>query len=625
MRRSRPWGLQETWLTPCKVIRDPIHGDVFTNRLEQELIDSAAFQRLRRVRQLHTTHLVYPGATHSRFSHALGTLRVAQDLIDRVLNQRFGHRAVEDLFSEWDPETSPQLGAKAAEGAALRDDFVLKVAEATVLARLGALLHDLGHLPFSHTIEDDLRLLPPHDANELRMSEVWDEMIEDVAGRLRGRCESELVGALGPLQNERSELRRNLRPLLLGKARVPRGFEPKYRFVLDIVGDTICADLLDYLQRDHYYAGLPVALGDRFMSAFYVTPSARGAHPQRMALLLHRQGRRRVDIDDEVLKHLRYRYELTERVYFHHTKLAADAMLGRMLQHAAAALADDPDLLPATDRREALKATPIRSRARRNDNRSDQDRRLEDVLLSWGDDGLLEIIAAARSEHPRLARASDLARALLRRDLYAHGANASGAFGAEDLLTAFGSPRARAQLESQAAAWAGIADDDQLLLWLPPAGMRLKLAEVLVDHGRGIAKFKDYSTEGQEIYAAHRRLWTMSLFFRRDVNPRQRRAATAFIAREMNVCWDSYERALGPVPSKWPATAAAMESLHVDEVTDHVRTLVADHHEFALAARGSSASESHEKLVGRLTAQARTRGWVAGEVPRTRTRGVDDV
>src|SRR4051812_29882706 len=94
MRRSRPWKLPDWWLAPDKVITDPIHGDIYTTRLEQAIIDTPPFQRLRRVRQLGTTHLVYPAALHNRFSHSLGALRVVQDLLDRALEQRYGNRPV---------------------------------------------------------------------------------------------------------------------------------------------------------------------------------------------------------------------------------------------------------------------------------------------------------------------------------------------------------------------------------------------------------------------------------------------------------------------------------------------------------------------------------------------------
>jgi HD superfamily phosphohydrolase len=109
MRESRPWGLTEHWLEPGKVITDPIHGDVHLTRLEQALVDTGPFQRLRRVKQLGTTHLVYPGATHTRFSHSLGSLRVVQHLFDVAYTQRDSHHAVYDLFRQWEQEAEHSI------------------------------------------------------------------------------------------------------------------------------------------------------------------------------------------------------------------------------------------------------------------------------------------------------------------------------------------------------------------------------------------------------------------------------------------------------------------------------------------------------------------------------------
>ena len=98
-------------------IRDPIHGFIYREPHEQEIVDSSTFQRLRRLRQLALANLVYPGANHTRFDHSLGAFHVAGRLA-----QRFGLDATE-----------------------------------TRLIRLAALLHDIGHAPFSHVSEPILK------------------------------------------------------------------------------------------------------------------------------------------------------------------------------------------------------------------------------------------------------------------------------------------------------------------------------------------------------------------------------------------------------------------------------------------------------------------------------------
>src|SRR4029434_6484447 len=103
------------------IIRDPLWNNIRVDPLTLTLIDTPAFQRLRYVRQLGLAFYVYPGATHSRFEHALGTYHLAR----RTLA----------LFEERNPF-----------GAVGRDEFRL--------VRVAALLHDIGHYPFSHALEE---------------------------------------------------------------------------------------------------------------------------------------------------------------------------------------------------------------------------------------------------------------------------------------------------------------------------------------------------------------------------------------------------------------------------------------------------------------------------------------
>lgn len=110
-------------------IRCPIHGFVALNDWEREIISQAPFQRLRRIRQLAWTDLVYPGAMHTRFEHSLGVMHVATQLYDAIL-QRSGQLLKSEL-------------AYNDEG--LRRD--------RALVRVTALLHDVGHAPFSHAAE----------------------------------------------------------------------------------------------------------------------------------------------------------------------------------------------------------------------------------------------------------------------------------------------------------------------------------------------------------------------------------------------------------------------------------------------------------------------------------------
>jgi HD superfamily phosphohydrolase len=242
--------------------------------IEQAFIDPAPVQRLRRVRQLGNSHLVYPGATHTRFSHSLGALKVVQDLLDAVVNQRDSLHRVDDLLGQWKQRYDDE-------------QFDRKVAEAIVLGRLGALLHDLGHVPFGHSIEDDLNVLQPHDENEARFEGMWKQISEQLIPLARRHLDNDLepehadiaIASLEGALRPDARLYQQLRPLIISKdahAKHVRETDGalEYPFVEDLVGDTICADLLDYFLRDHLNTGLPASLGRRSLRS----PRAAGRY-----------------------------------------------------------------------------------------------------------------------------------------------------------------------------------------------------------------------------------------------------------------------------------------------------------------------------------------------------------
>ena len=597
MRSSRPYKLDEWWLQPGKIITDPIHGDVYVTRLEQAFLDTPAMERLRRIKQLGTTHLVYPGATHTRFSHSLGAVRAVQDLLDVVIGQRDRNRPVPDLFEEWETEATqhgPESGSDGGELAIAEDPqnadsprvrYSRLLGEATVLARLGALLHDVGHLPYGHSIEDDLKLLTPHDENVSRFNRLWDGMINAIEHQTKILAQQEewpsgdaaqRVSALDPLRPG-GGLFKDLRPLIL------------YPFVADLVGNTICADLLDYLPRDHRFTGLPMSLGQRFMSSFYVTPgNIGGIYKKRVALLIHRNGRLRQDIVTEILKHLRYRYELQERVLVHHFKLTADAMIGKMIELWSDAEHDDVNHMSDEDRAAEIAAipndfepTPPAPSGSKNRTGRDGDSkrivgwRLEQLLLARGDDGLLEHLATQNDDAVSSRTATrELAIRLRDRQLYRHVANAADAYAAEDLHDGFGAPGKRADLERAAADHAGLLANWHVILWVPGPDMRLKLAEVLVDYGKGIAKFVDFSPKGSDIYEDHKHLWTISVFVHPTVTERQTRAVLASLTKAMRISWDRYQDHLGPDPDTAPEHLAAMEACKANQANDDVWELI---------------------------------------------------
>lgn len=273
------------------VLRDPVHGDIELSGDEIRLVDTPEFQRLRGIKQLGFAYLVYPGATHTRFEHAIGTLHVCERLV-RAANRN----------AERDPDGCHRI----------TDD------ERRVL-RIAALLHDVTHIPFGHNIEDQTGLLPRHDRPERFRAVLGD-------------------GALGR-ELDRLGLRATVLAVLAG------GGEEVPAFWQQVVSDTIDADLLDYLRRDAHYTGLELRYDRRVIDYFRVD-----RRTLRLYVDCEKNGMLREDIVSELLRLLEIRFHFSERVYYHHAKIAAGALVSRMVELALRAGALGPaDLQTATD------------------------------------------------------------------------------------------------------------------------------------------------------------------------------------------------------------------------------------------------------------------------------------
>jgi HD superfamily phosphohydrolase len=604
MRYTNPWGLERLWLEPGKVITDPVHGDIHLTRLEMAIVDSPSFQRLRRVRQLGTTHLVYPGATHTRFAHSLGAVKVAQDLIDITVDQRSGRDAPNDLFREWEVELGEatedgryQLGVTAAQ------EFDKRVAEVVVLARLGALLHDLCHVPFGHSIEDDLGILTPHDENEARFHRLWNALSDPVRAAIASA----------------EDLEPNLRRLILSK--LEHQPEPKYPFVEDIVGNTICADLLDYLRRDHLYTGLPLALGRRYEAGFYVLPSGDPLYGRRLVLKIHRHGRERTDAITEILKHLRYRYELSERALVHHAKLGADAMIGKALEiwHDAlwaesaadhAAPAEGPGTWPVGRELETLSAALAAGGIGRESIDDAVRTEIDVAMTDRGDDGLLEYLrdlpsapraAGRHRDDKRRAAVASLARGVENRELFKLIARQSHTrVDRMQFYREHGGPANRRRLESRAAAFAEMKPAWRLLIWLPRPEMKVKVAGVLVDDGTEIRSFgareKDGQGRGADIYAAHENLWAVSVYAHPELarDTATRELVLSSLSADLDLHLGDLEQKLGPAPYEWPDKLALQR---LGEEVDRVFTQ-AEQEELIAARRQISERGASDAPLG---------------------------
>jgi HD superfamily phosphohydrolase len=260
-----------------EIIRDPLWNNIRLDPLSFELIDTPAFQRLRYVRQLGLAFLVYPGATHSRFEHALGTYHLAR----RTLA----------LFEE-----------QSEFGAVGRD--------ACTLLRVAALLHDIGHYPFSHALEE---------IGALHHEEVARPLICD------GEVADVLKRELGPDAPDR------IVSLIRGDSDNP---------LQGLISGSIDLDKLDYLRRDAFMCG--VSYGeidvDRLINALTLLRDPETAE-LRVGM---------IEKGLSALESLLFaKYQMYRNVYWHHAVRSATAMYKRLVADALDAGALDARTLAA--------------------------------------------------------------------------------------------------------------------------------------------------------------------------------------------------------------------------------------------------------------------------------------
>ncbi|PYP35498.1 MAG: phosphohydrolase [Gemmatimonadetes bacterium] len=263
-------------MTRFEVVRDPLWNNIRLDPEALAVVDTPAVQRLRYVRQLGHAFLVYPGATHSRFEHALGAYHLAR----RALSQ------LEDA-----------------------GDVHLDSRERLRL-RLAALLHDVGHYPFSHSLEE--AGLPHHEQLATR--------------HLTGGELARRLAELGVPADE-------LLALIQSRAREP---------LAGLVSGSLDVDKLDYLSRDAWMCGVPYGVidVDRLLTSLTVAAGPDG----RPALALHEKGL-------AALESLLFaKYQMYRNVYWHHAVRSATVMFKRLVRRAIATGTVQPETIAiATD------------------------------------------------------------------------------------------------------------------------------------------------------------------------------------------------------------------------------------------------------------------------------------
>jgi HD superfamily phosphohydrolase len=265
-----------------KVFRDPVHNligfDKERDALILELIDTPQVQRLRHIRQLGVTSLVYPGATHTRFSHALGTAF----LMKRVLEH----------FHELNPPPALQR---------ILDDH-------RELLLAAALLHDLGHLPFSHLLEEFTHI--PHEDWTVRIVSDPTSAVHAVLVRANPNYPQQIVQLF------------------------QRSFQPA--FAVKLLSSQLDVDRMEYLLRDSLCTGVTYG----YFDVNWLIHSLRLVEQRddwELALDL-RKGLHAAE------GYVLARYYMYQQVYHHKTARAADVMVRKILQRASELLHAGYDL-----------------------------------------------------------------------------------------------------------------------------------------------------------------------------------------------------------------------------------------------------------------------------------------
>ncbi|MDQ4081167.1 MAG: HD domain-containing protein, partial [Gemmatimonadota bacterium] len=263
-----------------EVIRDPLWNNILVDEVTLRLIDTPAFQRLRYVRQLGLAHLVYPGATHTRFEHAVGAYHLSRRTISLLAERG-------------------ELGSIGADECAV--------------VRAAALLHDIGHYPFSHALE-----------------EIGALDHEEVAHQLIGS--GEVAEVLAEVADRNAPAR--VHALIRGQSTSP---------LQGLISGSLDLDKIEYLKRDALMCGVPYGEidVDRLLHSLTIVDD-----PAR--------GRRSVGILEKGLAALESllfaKYQMYRNVYWHHAVRSATAMYKRLVDEAlrASALAET-DLAGFTD------------------------------------------------------------------------------------------------------------------------------------------------------------------------------------------------------------------------------------------------------------------------------------
>jgi uncharacterized protein len=245
-------------LSEEKVFKDPVHRYIHVrDKIIWDLIGTKEFQRLRRIKQLGTTYLTFHGAEHSRFNHSLGVYEIIRRIIDDVFVGR----------EHWNHSER-------------------------LLCLCAALLHDLGHGPFSHSFEKVFHL----DHEDFTQAIILgDTEVNKVLCRMGDDFPKKVAEVIAKTY--------------------------KNKLVVSLISSQIDADRMDYLLRDAYYTG--VSYGN-----FDMERILRVMRPREDQVVIKRSGMHAVE--DYIMS----RYQMYWQVYFHPVTRSAEVILTKILHRA---------------------------------------------------------------------------------------------------------------------------------------------------------------------------------------------------------------------------------------------------------------------------------------------------
>lgn len=250
-------------MSVSKIFNDPVYGFItVSDRLILQLIDHPYFQRLSRISQVGLSHFVYPGAHHTRFHHALGALHLMQQALDGL----------------------------RAKGVSISNEEYRS-------AQIAILLHDIGHGPFSHTLENTILEGMDHESLSL-------EIMKLLNLHYNGELETAIAIFTGAYQKQ---------------------------FLHQLVSSQLDVDRLDYLMRDSFYTGVAEGIigSERIIKMMQVVDDQ---------LVIEEKGIYSLE------KFLIARRLMYWQVYLHKTVLSAELLLMLIMQRAKSIAATGKEL-----------------------------------------------------------------------------------------------------------------------------------------------------------------------------------------------------------------------------------------------------------------------------------------